>query len=319
MRLGVSCAVISALLSAAHLAGAADDDAPRLVAFPGASRAISHSMSASRDTALLGMQFFPYPAGTAGADFAVVAFHMGGWSTRAGLFGMLEVQSVRRWDMATTGVWRGLAGGSIAVSADREAEALLGERGKLEATLNFRHESEHVSAGTQPQFPLAGGISGDFLMPDLAARVPFGRLDLEVRAQLKVFLPNDELGELHGDDLYYGPLYTYGPGADVILRWRIHPRVHPFCSTFYERLFGREVEAFPIDRPWLRATVQTPDQYLWRTQLGTVLVFDPAPQVRTIAGELQTFLFSEVGHGDGVMRLREEVRIGLGMRGEVFR
>src|SRR5262245_23191059 len=62
-----------------------------LVVLPGPSRAVPHYMSASRDNAVLGMQFFPYGAVSAGADFALLGLLGRQWEERIGIFGMIEL------------------------------------------------------------------------------------------------------------------------------------------------------------------------------------------------------------------------------------
>src|SRR5687768_16408035 len=60
---------------------------------PGASRAISHAGSASRDTAALGLVILPRVVVTGGAEIAVFAIEGSGLTFRPGFFGMLELES----------------------------------------------------------------------------------------------------------------------------------------------------------------------------------------------------------------------------------
>jgi hypothetical protein len=279
-----------------------------LVLAPGPSRAIPHSMSASRDTAVIGVEFFPYTSTSLGIDFAAIALLGRDWEERIGIFGMTELHSACPWGCSGSApfLWRGVAGGSLSLSAVRWGRALFGDGGKLEFTLSMRHESEHSSTGGDYPPGLAEGyIMGDFVMPDVAARIPVGRLDIELRAQLKVFVPTPVAAESSDAN------YRLGPGFDAIFRWRLHPLVHPFSSTFFEYISGDETAARVIDAPGTYAAVKVPDLFLFRTQLGGIVVLRPA--------DLQVFTFLEVGHGEGVLKFREEVRWGFGTRGVLIR
>ena len=272
-----------------------------------------------------------HDSGSAGADLAILALHKGGWSIRYGGFAMVELHSAAEHSIATTALWRGLFGGSMAVSADRLAKQWLpSDRGKLEATVSVRHESEHESVGTITSKRLGVGTTGNFVMPDLAARLGLGEFDLELRAQTKVFLPEHGYapvvrGQPGRWQFVLSPIYEVGPGADLIWRWRVHPRAHPFWSTFVEYLVGREVNALVehsfgatvVTADVVRAKV--PDAYLLRTQLGVILPFEPDPPWRVVSGDLQLFHFLEYGHGEGLLRYDKDLRIGTGMRGVLFR
>jgi hypothetical protein len=252
----------------------------------GPAREISHSSSASRDTAVLAIVPRPHRILSAGGDFAVASLALAEWSFRLGGFGMLELESsgegtkLLPFPGGDIRFWRGLYGFSLAVSADGLARDALGARGALELAINARHESEHYTGsnegGPGTSFADVPHI-GDFVMLDVAARIPVGRLDVIARVQDKLFVGQRA--------------YSQGPGADLILRWRRFARVHPFSSTFAEVLFG--ARGFP-------------DAYLVRNLTGVIL---PSRH-----GDLYLFLSGEVGHRKGLAVYTEEAGLGFGLR-----
>jgi hypothetical protein len=180
-----------------------------------------------------------------------------------------------------TRFWRGLYGYGVAVSFDTLARRWLGERGALEATITGRHESEHQTGATSgaPGSDLSDvPIIGDFLMLDVAARIPIGDLDVILRAQDKQFVTTS------GG-------YTQGPGGDLILRWRRFQHVQPFSSTFAEYLVGRSV---------------FPDAFLVRNLTGVVFP--------SRAGDLYLFVDADYGHRKGLEVYSEERSLGFGLR-----
>lgn len=259
--------------------------------FIGPAREISHSSSASRDTALLRMLLAPRPVLAGGGDFGLLALRASGLTWRLGFFGMLELES-KETTKAFVGTpqgdinfWRGLWGYSIACSLDRLAETWLGSGSALEATLSFRHESEHYTgsnegdAGTdysdRPHI-------GNFLMPDLAVRWRVGAVSLTARYQHKIFLPDG--------------FYTHGPGGDLGVRWHLWKYLHPFLSVFGEYVFGAHDSEIG----------RVPDNYLVRGHLGVV--------VPSTYGDLYVFLSGDVGHRKGLAAFTEEATIGAGIQ-----
>jgi hypothetical protein len=298
--LSIACVVALLIVSAGPARAELGDDELDFRVFPGASRAISHAMSASRDTALLGWQMSPYTSLTAGGDLSLVSFGFSGLTLRVGFFGMLELESARPYDadvdgwngvlpMAGVDLWRGVIGFSTGVSLDELAKRWLGPRGRLEAVLSYRHESEHFTGpgdgdGKYEDIP----IIGDFLMPDFAARFPLGPVDLEVRLQFKCFLPAGGFRQ-----------YIFGPGIDLIARWQLTDWIQPFVSVFGEYLWGNA-------EPYEGRTVDIPDNYQVRGLLGVVF---PGR-----LGDVQLFTSLAVGHGKGLLVFREEFLWGWGIR-----
>ena len=265
------------------------DDAPpkKIHLLPGASRAISHAMSASRDTALLGLALTPYSVLTAGGDVGIVEFDLSSVALRVGFFGMIELESDRPYSGSppdfipreNSAYWRAHGGYSLALDLERFAQRHLGPRGAVELTLSLRHESEHFTgdpSGDTPRFEDYPHI-GNFVMGDVAVRLTVGVLEVELRLQGKVFI---------GEGSYVG-----GPGADAIVRWRASEWVHPFSSTFAEFIAGAD---------------GVPDNYLVRNLTGLLL--------RGRFGDIQVFNSIEVGHGKGLNVFNKELRWVGGIR-----
>jgi hypothetical protein len=297
-RQAVTLALLLALPTAAHAR-------PKIELLPGASQEISHKMSASRDTALPAYQLTPYSVFTAGIDAGLVGVDWGWISARVGFIGMIELESDRPYDAKQDGAnvllpsagihyWRGMQGIQASVALDEAGEKLFGEGGLLELTLGLRHESEHYTGsndgGAGSDYSDVPHI-GDFFLQDVAARIPTGRLDFELRLQNKLFLPAGG-----GDQLR---LYRVGPGFDAIVRWRLTSWVHPFSSTFGEYLWGNGIE-HEGER------LRVPDNHLLRNLTG--LIFPGR------FGEVQVFTSVSVGHGKGLQVFKEELLWGGGVR-----
>jgi hypothetical protein len=279
--------------AAAH----ADEPSPTsIVVMPGAARAISHGLSASRDTALLGLAFTPYSVLTAGADLGLVELQLASATVRFGFFGLIELESDRPFSghpadfipRENSAFWRAQGGYSVALALDGLAHRVLGERGALEATLSLRHESEHFTGSTGGDAPKYEDYPhiGNFLMADVAVRLPAGNLDVELRVQCKWFPGGDQS-------------YTVGPGVDAIVRWHLLPRLEPFSSTFAEYLVG-------ADRVWPDGRRGVPDDRLVRNLTGVIL---PGR-----FGDVQIFNSIELGDGKGLNVYKNELRWGGGVR-----
>jgi hypothetical protein len=268
---------------------------------PGESRVISHSMSASRDTALMGYQVLPRVVLTTGADFAVFGFLFSGLDMRVGMFGIIEVQTTEPEPLNFLTVpsgpylWRGLLGYSVSLALERLATRWLENRGALEISLSFRHESEHYTGSGEDLEEAYRHIPniGDFLLLDLATRKAIGPLDIEARIQNKFFLSSAD----------HKP-YSLGPGGDLVFRLRLPTWAHPFLSLFGEYLFAdsleRDGEVFEV-----------PDNYLVRALLGVVFPGKVA--------DLQIFMATSVGHGKGLLSDQEEFCLGWGIRIGLFK
>lgn len=290
--------VAAALVLAAGAAAAAEPPpaARKLRLLTGAARAISHALSASRDTALMGLAITPYSVLTAGADVAVVELDLAPVALRFGFFGLIELESDRPFSgrspdfipRENSAFWRAHGGYSTALDLVELGPRLLGAGGKLEATLSLRHESEHFTgspSGDTPRFQDYPHI-GNFVMADVAARIPAGPLDVELRLQTKVFLG--------------GRSYQVGPGADAIVRWRLSDRVQPFSALFGEVLVGADT-VLEDGR-----AARVPDDWMVRNLTGVLL---PGR-----LGDVQVFSAVEIGHGKGLNVFKKELRWGGGVR-----
>ena len=286
------CALAALTLAGGAGAGEAEDP-DRVTAVPGESRVISHATSASRDVGALSYQVLPRVALGTGGDFAFLGFHFAGLELRAGMFGLIEVETEDPQPAsflnvpAGTYLWRGLLGYSLALSFGELGERLVGSGGQLEIAVSFRHESEHYTGtreSSEPLYPDVPGI-GDYFMPDLAVRKALGPVDLELRAQIKAFLPSS--------------FYTAGPGVDVVLRWRALPLLHPFASFFAERLFGRYTE-------WGDGHRQIKDNTLVRGLIGVIVPGE--------AADLMLYCAMSSGNGKGLLAYGEYRDIGWGIR-----
>jgi hypothetical protein len=255
--------------------------------FLGAAREISHSTSASRDTAVPTFLGAPHGVLTGGIEAAVLSLATDEWTLRTGIFAMLELEgqgdaTTKIPLFGTTDIhfWRGVIGFQSALSLDGWAHRTLGEGGAFELTLSARHESEHQTAsntgGTSPDYSETRPV-GNFLMLDAAARVRRGPVDVVARVQNKVFLPDAS--------------YRDGPGLDLHVRWRAWPRVHPFVSIFGEYEWGAN---------------GYPDAYLVRALAGAI--------VPSAAGEIQLFVSGDIGNRKGLPVFTREATIGYGVR-----
>ncbi|MCB9587009.1 MAG: hypothetical protein H6718_16540 [Polyangiaceae bacterium] len=278
----------------------AEREGAKWTVLPGSSRVISHGRSASRDTPALAYQITPYTAEMAGGDFAFVGLETPDLSLRFGFYGLIELESERPLTSGDAGdqlilplvglLWRGSNGLTAALSLDSFGEHTFGERGCLEFALSLRHESEHFSGsrdGNEGRYADVPNID-NFVMPDVAVRIPLGDFNFEARAQLKYFFGRQ-----------YERSYSVGPGFDLILHWLLSDGLQPFNSTFGEYLFGTEL-SFEDER------VRTPDNYLLRNLTG--LIF-PGKW-----GEVQVFNSLALGHGKGLLAFRREALWGFGVR-----
>jgi hypothetical protein len=258
---------------------------------PGASRAISHAASASRDTAALGILALPRVVLTGGADFALFAIEGSGLTFRPGFFGMLELESGEDTEGylprpgEEVSLWRGLLGYSAAISFDRFAARAIGRGGALEGTVSYRFENEHFmrpnegeSVGAFASLPQVG----ELIMVDLALRAPFGRWEVETRVQHKFFIV------VQGDKV--AP-YQHAPGADVIVRFKAFSKVHFFSSTFAEFFIAGTPEG---------------DAFFFRNLTGVTI---PGR-----IGDLSIFAATDVGHGKGFLVDRRSASLGGGLR-----
>ncbi len=258
---------------------------------PGNSHTISNTLSASRDTACMSYQVLPRVVSTFGSDFAFFGIRFNTVELRVGMFGMLELETLKEQPLNFLTVpsgpylWRGLLGYSVLLSFHRLANKMFGENGGFEIGLLFRHESEHYTA----PFDIEGSDIedmppniGDFFIFDIGIRLPIRKLELDIRLQNKFFLPYST--------------YSFGPGFDIVLRYKVLKQMHLFTSVFGEYLFRK-------DR-------QEQENYLIRSIGGIVIPGKIA--------ELQIFAAVSTGYGKGLLSYIKENSFGWGIRVSVL-
>ena len=254
---------------------------------PGNSHTISNTLSASRDTACMSYQVVPRVVSTFGSDFAFFGIRFNSIELRAGMFGMLELETLTKqpWHFMTVPsgpyLWRGVLGYSIVFSFHRLADRIFGENGGFEIGLLFRHESEHYTA----PFDIEGSDIedlppniGDCFIFDIGLRIPVRKLELNFRLQNKFF--------------FSASAYSFGPGFDIILRYKILKQMHLFISAFGEYFFRKDREE--------------QENYLLRSIGGIVIPGKIA--------ELQIFAAFSAGYGKGLLAYIKENNFGWGIR-----
>ena len=272
---------------------------------PGSSRAISRSLSASRDVAMPSFAQSPRQAVTAGLDFAAAAYSCRKSTLRLGFYGMMELQSDKYhyypfWfeeeysfpEFQNVALWRGLFGVSTAYSFDAWAKRLLGERGNAELVFSLCHESEHHTDYSNSSYDRVPDI-GDFVMPEAAVRIPCGeRIEIDLRCQCKLFIPYD------GADAY-----THGFSREYIIRWNAFKSINFFSSAFYEYLRGSITSYGAFN-------IRYPDNRMYRELFGVIF--------RGRSADLQLFASRHDGHEKGKLAFLEEKMWGWGIRIDIF-
>ncbi|MCC6747927.1 MAG: hypothetical protein IT371_09735 [Deltaproteobacteria bacterium] len=264
-------------------------------------RSISLNASASRDTPAVGVVFLPRTVLSAGGQFSVFTLRAAGLTSRLGIYGMVELDGNNSttvgfpWFNGDVRFWRGLFGYSVAIAFDRLARRWCDRGCALEASVSFRHESDHLTAsnssGEGTTEYLTSSQVGDCIMLDAAARYPLGRFEFTASLRHKFFLPGRSS-------------YSHGPGVELIARWRRFRYLHPFVSFFAEYLVG--VRTVPADRRTQYGTRGFPDAYLVRSLLGVA--------VPSRVGDIYLFADGTVGHRKGLAVFTEEATLGGGVR-----
>lgn len=260
---------------------------------PGASRAVTNSLSASRDMAYPTWQLLPRETRVGGIDFGIIGLKLPHHSFRVGHIAMLELES-DKYDVKpvplknqNVNLWRGSYGLTAAWSLDAFGKQTLGERSKFEIGLTARHESDHESDHQNERYALVPHI-GDYLMPEVATRVARGRMTYDLRLQNKIFVVK------YG---YRG--YDLGPGGDFIVRYAENEKRDWFVSNYYEYVFGGKAEVGGV---WFNV----PD-YRYFRQLAGVLF-------KTDVADLAFYTAWTAGHGKGKLVYDDQVGWGWGFR-----
>ncbi len=214
---------------------------------PGDAREVSHSSSASRDTAALEAIVAPRFSVTLGSEFGLVAWQPKGVTLRIGALALFGLESHTRSSRllpapgGDSDLWRGILGYELALSFDRLATDAFGARGALEVALGYYHESDHHTASNEPVVPgatpdhleLRGRPQiGNFIAADVAVRFQVHSLELILRQQSKLFVNGTA-----------SPATPFRAGTGNELVFQLHcvlPAVTPFWSTAAEVLIAKD-------------------------------------------------------------------------------
>jgi hypothetical protein len=294
LRRLVPCLVVLATLSARAQAQPSPDQAANRApsvdgwrfGFP---RAIPTTRSASRDAPVFGVMMAPRGIRTAAGEMGFVAYQGHGITLRPGFLGMLELEGNEQpgftlWPRQQIHFWRGAYAFQSALAFDALGQRLC-NRCALEATLRFRHESEHytgANSGGQAIDYSDRPIFGDAVVMDVASALWRGNWLLITRVLNNFFLPDRSS-------------YSLGPGLDLHLRYAAWNSLHPFLSGYGEYLFGTE-----------HAGIGYPDAFLVRGLLGLAI---PGS-----LGDVMIFMSGDVGHRKGLAAYTKEASLGCGVR-----
>jgi hypothetical protein len=255
----------------------------------GFPRAIPASRSASRDAPGFGLMMAPRGIRTAAGEFGFSAYQGHGLTLRPGFYGLLELEGNEQpgfslWPSQQIHFWRGAFAFQTAIAFDALGRRMC-NRCALEATLRFRHESEHYTGannGGQAIDYSDRPIFGDAVVVDVASALWRGHWLFMARVQNDFFLPDRSS-------------YSFGPGLDLHLRYAGWHRLHPFLSGYAEYLLGSE-----------RAGIKYPDAFLVRGLLGVA--------VPGSLGDAMVFVSGDVGHRKGLAAYTKEATLGFGVR-----
>jgi hypothetical protein len=284
MKGGALAGALAALVLGAPALARAETP-PAFTWLPGAARTIVRTTSASRDTPLFEYAYGPRAQASIGAEFGLLTASRAAFTAHLGMYAMLALENATSEKaFPPAELWRGLVGISASIAADELARRILGRGSALELSLVLGHESDHALAFHQDPgpFDIPSGGGGNFLAPDMAARLPVGMGgDVTLRLQ---------------DRIYVNGALTQAPGADLVLRVRPLPWAQPTLALFGEHLFPHDPEAR--------------SSFFARALLGVAL---PGR-----VGEVTPFLSGDVGSGKGLLINRHEARFSFGVRYAAF-
>jgi hypothetical protein len=256
----------------------------------GFARAIPRSRSASRDAPGFGVMMAPRGIRTASAEFAVVTIPAGPLTIRPGFYGLIELEGDRDsaeftlWPSQEIHFWRASYALPVAVSFDSWAQALCG-RCMLEASIQFRHESEHYTGhngGGAARDYADRPIYGDAIGLDAAASLRRGDFMMLSRLAVDLFLPARSS-------------YSVGPSVDVHVRYVAWRGPQPFFSGYAQYREGTETSRYGY-----------PSAYLLRGLLGVAFT--------SSLGDVMLFASGDVGHRMGLAAYTREATLGFGVR-----
>jgi hypothetical protein len=282
--------IFTVLLTAAlSIARPAHADEARQVTGLGFARLIPRSYSASRDAPAFGVAMAPRGIRTAATELAIVSVPIGPVTVRPGFYGLIELEgnadaAFTLWPSQEIHFWRGSYAAPLAVSFDEWGPALC-TGCALEASLQFRHESEHFTGnnqGGQPADYSDRPIYGDAVGIDFGFATDANPVFLLARPALDFFLPERSS-------------YSLGPSFDVHLRYTVWDTVQPFFSGFAHYRFGTTAQGY-----------EYPDAHLLRALTGVALP--------SSLGAILLFVSGDVGHRTGLAAYTREASLGAGVR-----
>lgn len=288
LRLARTASLATALAASFAAPARADEPAPSVEAL-GFARAVPRSMSASRDAPGFGLMMAPRGIRTAGSELALLTWRAGPVTVRPGFYGLIELEGdgdagFRLWPSQEIHFWRASYALPVAVSFDSLARRLCATC-VLEASLQFRHESEHYTGdngGGRPRDYADRPLYGDALGLDVAWAGVLRGVYLSLRPAVDVFLPGRSS-------------YLAAPSVDLHLRYVGLRGVAPFVSAYAHYRVGADGDRYGY-----------PSAYLLRGLLGVAV---PSP-----LGSLLVFVSGDVGHRAGLAAYTREATLGFGVR-----
>jgi hypothetical protein len=272
---------------------------------PGSDRGIPRATSASRDTPAFEYAYGPRAQASIGAEPGLVATTSGANTFRVGFYALAALENATSDRVfPPSELWRGLVGVSFALELPKLARALFVPGSDLEIALVVGHESDHATQASTstlaPPGPLAVpfGGGGDFLAPDIAWRLPLGRVArVTMRLQDRVYF--NELPLLVGarvasdsvaDTLHEG--LVNAAAGDLVVEWLLAPWATPRLALFAEHLFPHDAFVPGGQRARVMAGVGLPGK----------------------VGELEPFVSFDGGNGEGILIQERALRLSVGVR-----
>jgi hypothetical protein len=260
----------------------------------GPAREIARGWSASQDTPAMTMGIAPRPVLNGGGEFALATLQGPRLALRGGFTGFVELTFDGSTNTFHFGpapgssnsriLWRGAYSYYLSV-APRTLAHRICSACRLEATLQYRHESQHYTGDSEG----GQGINvdnqpyvGDEMLLDIALSQRHGRWYFAERTQCMWFLPERSS-------------YFAGTAFDLHARYMPWLYAHPFASVYGEYIGGDDLHGR-----------RYPDAHRLRGLLGFALPSN--------LGDILVFASGDIGHRYGVRILTEEATIGLGVR-----
>lgn len=269
---------------------------------PGGARAISRSLSASRDAPVVEYAFGPRAQASVGGDLALVALHRSRSIVRLGGSLLFAFENAESRGPAPYELWRFVGELSASCSLERFAMRHLGPRGRAELSFSLGRAAametpDRLDRVPEPdEIPFGGG--GYYLKPELGIRLaPAERFELDVRFDYRLFLNvlprlvgHDDVSNAIANGLKEG--LAHAPALNLTLRWTPRPHLLPFVSAHAAYLTPHDDHAR--------------GGYFCRLLAGI--------GVAAGVGRVSPFASVDIGNGLGLLIYRRELRFSLGVR-----